>query len=118
MIKLILDSCIWSGAKNELESAGYDCKWVGDLHKDLGDMEIMILANEEKRIIITLDKDFGELAIFRGVPHYGIIRLVNFSATQHGSIALLTVKNYENDLAKKAIITVDSSKVRIRLPGN
>ncbi|MGB5158171.1 MAG: DUF5615 family PIN-like protein [Desulfobacterales bacterium] len=43
-------------------------------------MEILELAHKQNRVLITLDKDFGELAIVRKIPHSGIIRLVNISA--------------------------------------
>jgi predicted nuclease of predicted toxin-antitoxin system len=66
--------------------------------------------------IVTQDKDFGELAIFRGVPHFGIVRLVNFSATQQGVITVQILNQYQSELIQKAIITVDPVKVRVRLP--
>ena len=33
---------------------------------------------------MTLDKDFGELAVVRAMPHVGIIRLVEIPARQQG----------------------------------
>jgi predicted nuclease of predicted toxin-antitoxin system len=33
-------------------------------------------THAESRVLVTLDKDFGELAIMKGAPHAGIIRLV------------------------------------------
>ena len=33
-------------------------------------------AYEESRVLVTIDKDFGELAIVRGQAHSGIVRLV------------------------------------------
>ena len=39
-------------------------------------------AHYEGRILVTLDKDFGELAIVKGKPHSEILRLVNLSARQ------------------------------------
>jgi predicted nuclease of predicted toxin-antitoxin system len=73
-MKILLDSCIWGGAKNPLQSAGHDVVWVGDFLKDPGDEAIMQFSISAERIIVTQDKDFGELAIFRGVPHFGIIQ--------------------------------------------
>jgi predicted nuclease of predicted toxin-antitoxin system len=115
-MKILLDSCIWGGAKIDLEKAGIDTKWVGDFLKDPGDELIIQLAVRESRVIVTQDKDFGELAIFRGVPHFGIIRLVNFSARQHGIVTVEILNQYEEELKQKAIITVDTSRVRLRIP--
>lgn len=113
--KVILDSCIWAGAKQELIDAGYDVKWVGDFLEDPGDEAIIELAFAESRMLITLDKDFGELAIFRGKPHRGIIRIVNFSALQHGQISLQVLEKYVVELEHCAIITVEKDRVRIRV---
>ena len=115
-MKILLDSCIWGGAKDSLEKAGFDVLWVGDFLRDPGDEATMNISVKEERVNITQDKDFGELAIFREVPHFGIIRLVNFSATQQGVMAILILNRCEQELIQKGIITVDHKKVRIRLP--
>lgn len=74
-MKLLLDTCVWGGgACRELQSAGHDVIWAGEWSKDPGDDEILERAHREGRILVTLDKDFGELAVFRGIPHSGIIR--------------------------------------------
>ncbi|MGZ9075542.1 MAG: DUF5615 family PIN-like protein, partial [Burkholderiaceae bacterium] len=49
--------------------------WSGDWPSDPGDEEILTRAHADRRVLITLDKDFGELAIVRGIPHSGLVRL-------------------------------------------
>ncbi len=68
-MKILLDTCVWGGAMRELESVGHDVIWSGDWPRDPGDEEILAKAHEAGRILITLDKDFGEMAIFRGLQH-------------------------------------------------
>ena len=113
-MKVLLDSCMWGGARKDLETAGYDTKWVGDLTKDPGDEAIINIAYQEKRVLITLDKDFGELAIVHEKPHSGIIRLVGHSAVQQGPVCVKILQKYELELKKNAILTVEKSRVRIR----
>jgi predicted nuclease of predicted toxin-antitoxin system len=62
-MKILLDTCVWSGAKTDLEQAGHNVVWVGTMEKDPGDIAIIRQANTENRILVTLDEDFGELAI-------------------------------------------------------
>jgi predicted nuclease of predicted toxin-antitoxin system len=62
-MKILLDSCVWGGAKKVLETSGYDTKWTGDLTQDPGDAAILNIAYQEQRVLVTLDKDFGKLAI-------------------------------------------------------
>lgn len=59
-MKLLLDTCIWGGAVPELRAAGHDIEWAGEWARDPGDDEILAIANGEQRILVTLDKDFGE----------------------------------------------------------
>jgi predicted nuclease of predicted toxin-antitoxin system len=76
-MKLLLDSCVWGGVRPELAAAGHDVSAASDWERDPGDEEILHRAHRERRILITLDKDFGELAIAQGKPHSGILRIVN-----------------------------------------
>ena len=78
-MKLLLDTCVWGGAVAPLKVAGHDVIWAGDWPADPGDEEILGQAYQEGRILITLDKDFGELAVVREQAHAGIIRLVVLS---------------------------------------
>ncbi|MDA1129612.1 MAG: DUF5615 family PIN-like protein [Chloroflexi bacterium] len=66
-------------------SAGHDVAWAGEWIEDPGDEEILRLAHSESRILVTLDKDFGELAVLHQQPHSGILRLVNWSTGQPDS---------------------------------
>ena len=102
-MRLLLDVCVWSGALNALVAGGHDVVWAGELSENPSDSELLARAYSEGRILnqsqggnyicaeayvsegrilVTLDKDFGELAIFREQPHCGIIRLVGARARQ------------------------------------
>jgi len=87
-MKVLLDTCIWGGAKYVLIEAGHDVVWTGDWEHDPGDEEILAYAYSEKRILITQDKDFGELAIVRGNPHCGIIRLSGYAGRGQGKLCI------------------------------
>ncbi len=113
-MKVLLDTCVWGGTRSDLEKAGHDVVWAGDWDKDPGDEDILARANDEKRVLVTLDKDFGELAILQGQPHSGIIRLVNIPARQQGVSCEYALRAYGKELTKGAIITVDRSRIRIR----
>lgn len=86
----------------------------GDWPADPGDDEILALACQEGRILITLDKDFGELAVVREQAHAGIIRLVVLSASQQASICLMVLARYGIDLQSGAIVTVEPGRIRVR----
>ena len=115
-MKLLLDTCVWGGAKKTLESSGHDVVWAGDWAEDPGDEEILAKAHNEGRILVTLDKDFGEIAIVKGKPHSGILRLVNLSANQQGIVCLRVIEANGQVLQSGAIITVEPGRIRVRPP--
>lgn len=66
--------------------ADHNVEWAGDWPGDPADLEIIGRAHKEGRVLVTLDKDFGELAIVRNIPHSGIIRLVGVSAQKQAEV--------------------------------
>ena len=115
-MRLLLDSCVWGKAREELQVAGHDVVWAGDWPQDPGDEEILARAHAEGRVLVTLDKDFGEIAIVRGAPHSGIVRLVDFSARHQARMCHLALERYGPELTQGAIVTVEPGRVRIRSP--
>ena len=113
-MKLLLDTCVWNGVRADLENAGHDVIWAGDWGTDPGDTAILERAHEEGRILITLDKDFGELAIVRRLPHSGIVRLVDLSLRAQSKVCLQVLESYGSELEAGAIVTAQLERVRIR----
>jgi predicted nuclease of predicted toxin-antitoxin system len=113
-VKILLDTCVWGGVRQVLQSAGHDVIWAGDWNEDPGDEEILAIAHRENRVLVTLDKDFGELAIVFGLPHSGIVRLVNLSARQQGDVCLEVLSRYEDNINRGGLLTVERDRVRIR----
>jgi predicted nuclease of predicted toxin-antitoxin system len=113
-VKILLDACVWGGAKDDVTAGGHDVTWAGDWPSDPGDEEILAQAHAEGRVLVTLDKDFGELAVIRGYPHSGIVRLVDISARRQAAVCLWVLTHYGSELVQGAIITVDAHRVRIR----
>ena len=115
-MKLLLDTCVWGGLKEPLGAAGHDVVWTGDWPEDPGDEEILEQAHEEGRVLITLDKDFGELAIVRGTPHGGILRLVALSTEQQVTVCLAALRRYAQELEAGSIVTAETGRIRVRPP--
>ena len=115
-MKLLLDTCVWGGAVKPLKDAGHDVDWSGAWSKDPGDEQILSYAHSEGRILVTLDKDFGELAIVKGMSHAGIVRLVGLSVRQQAFACSAALERYCEELQAGAIVTVEPNRTRIRPP--
>lgn len=113
-MRILLDTCVYGGVLDVLKANGHDVIWTGKWSEDPGDEEILSRAYGEGRILVTLDKDFGELAIVYGKPHCGIIRLVDLSSQQQASICVTVLDKYGNELQGGAIVTAELSRLRFR----
>lgn len=113
-MKLLLDTCVSPRTCSALAAAGHDAIWTGDWAHDPGDEVILEFAQRESRILITLDKDFGELAVVFGKPHCGIVRLADIHPARQASIRQDVLSRYGEELAAGAIATVTSDRTRLR----
>jgi predicted nuclease of predicted toxin-antitoxin system len=116
MAAILLDTCVWGGALPVLLEFGHDVIWSGSWEKDPGDATILAHAYSSRKILVTLDKDFGELAILKGMPHHGIIRLTGFRVGQMAAAIHHITVYYQQELTNGAIITADPERIRIRNP--
>lgn len=112
-MKLLLDSCLSRVTAETLRQRGFDVVWTGDA--DPGDRAILARAHAEKRVLITLDKDFGELAVFHHHAHSGIVRLVDIPPNLHAAMCEGTLERYGGALELGAIVTVEIDRTRVRL---
>jgi predicted nuclease of predicted toxin-antitoxin system len=65
-------------------------------------------------MLITLDKDFGELAVALGPKHAGIVRLVDIPVRKQALMCQRALGHYGDDLLKGALVTVEPGRVRVR----
>jgi predicted nuclease of predicted toxin-antitoxin system len=100
-MKFLLDENLGIKIPQFLRSLKFDVLSILELSPGMTDQEVLKLANKDNRILITLDKDFGELVFKEGLLHSGVIllRLNNNSIDNKKKIilkALNTTKNYSN----------------------
>ena len=115
-MKVLPDTCVWGGVVSELRACGHDVKWTMEWSKDPGDEEILVTAARERRVLVNLDKDFGELAIVHNKAHSGIARLVNLAAIEQAKVCIRVLDLFGEELLKGAIVTAEAARVRIRPP--
>ena len=113
-MKVLLDTCVAAQAVGVLRTAGHDVVWAGDWPSDPGDSEILRRAAAESRVLVTIDKDFGELVIVQGMMHVGLIRLVGFRAREQGPALARLLSTYDAELNARAILTAEPWRVRVR----
>jgi hypothetical protein len=67
-MRFLADENFPAAAVRGIEEAGHDIVWVRNAAPGAGDAEVLEYAARENRILLTFDKDFGELARNSALP--------------------------------------------------
>jgi predicted nuclease of predicted toxin-antitoxin system len=76
-VRWLADECVAAPLVAFLRSGGHDVLYVAEAAAGFGDMEVIALALREKRLLLTEDKDFGDLVFRRehAVPGVVLMRV-------------------------------------------
>ncbi len=81
-------------AVKALRENGHDVAWIREDARGSRDDQVLARAQQEQRVVITLDKDFGELAFHAKLPaNSGVIlfRITALSSQYIAQVALQAV---------------------------
>jgi len=74
-MKLLADAHISRAMIAFLQSLGHDVVHVATIAPRMSDSTILRLAATEGRVVLTSDRDFGELCFLRLIPSAGVVLL-------------------------------------------
>jgi|SRR3989344_8313648 len=74
-MKFLLDENIGKQVAHFLQNLGHTTFRVREINPEIPDYEVLNLAVSKNSILITSDKDFGELVFKEKQPHTGVILL-------------------------------------------
>lgn len=83
---------------------------MGEIDPMASDEQVLDRARVEGRILITLDKDIGELVVVRGLPHAGVVRLVGFAARDQSEAVLKVLDGHHRELKAGALVTANAKR--------
>jgi predicted nuclease of predicted toxin-antitoxin system len=115
MLRILADENFPGDAVKALKNEGYDVEWIQTIAPGSNDKEVLRMALEEKRILITFDKDFGELAFRYGLPAYcGIIlfRITLLSPSYVVKKVVETLKSRSDWEGYFSVVEVNRIRVR------
>lgn len=81
-MKLLADECCEASVVAALREDGHDVLYAAETLRRLPDPDILERAVAEQRVLLTEDKDFGELVYRLRRPAYSVI-LLRFSEEAH-----------------------------------
>ena len=106
-------------AVEALRAQGHDVAWVRSDAPGSSDPQVLARAQAEGRILVTFDKDFGELAFRSGLPAPSGIVLFRISTPSSQHVARLAVAALESrtDWAGHFAVVEDDRIRHTPLPG-
>lgn len=98
-----------------LRAEGHDVWWVRSEAPGMSDREVLARARQEDRLLVTFDKDFGELAFKSQLPvTIGIVlfRVRASTSIQLANLVTRTLSSRSDWIGSFAV--VDNFQVRLR----
>jgi predicted nuclease of predicted toxin-antitoxin system len=74
-LRFLVDESTGAAVVEYLRACGYDVLAVAEIMFQADDPDILTRAVQEQRILLTNDKDFGDLVFRSGRAHYGVVLL-------------------------------------------
>lgn len=98
-----------------LRNAGHDVWWVRTQAPGISDAEVLERVRQERRVLLTFDKDFGELAFHSQLPlTTGIILFrVKSPSSTHLAKMVVSVLNSRDDWVGNFAV-IESFRMRFR----
>lgn len=114
-MRLLADECCDASLVSALRADGHDVLYALEAFPGAVDEQILDRAFSEHRLLLTEDKDFGELVYRLRRPVRGII-LLRFDVVNRALKVprLRDLLTYEKDRLSGCFVVLEANKIRIR----
>lgn len=114
-MKILADESVDKDIVVRLRKDGHSVDYVAEINPGIMDEEVLILANDENTLLLTADKDFGELIFRQGLIKRGIVlyRLAGVSREEKAEIISSAIAEHGEELLN-AFSVITEKAVRIR----
>jgi predicted nuclease of predicted toxin-antitoxin system len=116
-VRFLADEGVDVAIVASLRLLGRDVAYTAESSPSMGDDELLELAYSEERLLVTVDKDFGELVFRLGRATSGIllVRLPGLSSAAKANAVLQAVASHGTEILGNFAV-LSPALVRIRPP--
>ena len=95
-MRFLADECVDRQIVDRLRHDGYTVLYVAEMEPGISDHDVLDLANHEGAVLLTADKDFGELVFRQDKVARGIVlvRLAGLSPAIKADIIATTIEDH------------------------
>lgn len=114
-MNLLADESVDRQIVDRLRREGHTVRYVAEMEPGIADDIVLNLANQEADVLLTADKDFGELVFRQGRLMSGIllVRLAGLSPARKAEVVASAVNQHSPELPGAfAVLTPGSFRIR------
>ena len=110
----VVDVGVGKAVENYLTQLGCEVLCIRDIDGLMEDSEILKIALQKQAMVVTMDKDFGELVYSSGLRHTGVLllRLEDESSAVKLETIIWIMQNYRAQIQRKFCV-FQKGKLRI-----
>ena len=114
-MKIVADESVDFTVVVSLRLLNYDVYYVAEGNSGIKDEEVLEIAGKENRLLLTADKDFGELVYRLKLSHNGVV-LYRLSGLSNEKKALIISSCFQSHSAEMSnqFTVISSNLIRIR----
>lgn len=114
-MNLLIDESVDRPIVARLREDGHKVLYVAEMEPGITDEVVLSRANEISALLITADKDFGELVFRLGQVNAGVLllRLLGLSSKHKAEIVAATIRQHTSELPQSfSVLSPNSFRVR------
>src|SRR5260221_13509651 len=114
-MKILADESVDHPVYEFLKGKGFNIKHISFIASGSPDVDVLDMAWRQKRVLLSVDKDFGELAFRAKRPSHGIVlyRLSGLTNREKAEIIFKVFQGRKSEIENNFVV-VTKSQVRIR----
>jgi predicted nuclease of predicted toxin-antitoxin system len=114
-LRYLADESVDRAIVGSLRDAGYELAYVAEISRGASDSEVLRQAQTTQSVLLTGDKDFGELVFRKGATAEGVVllRLSGLPQDAKASVAVEAFRRYAPRFMN-AFTVIQQGRVRIR----
>ncbi len=114
-MNLLADESVDKPIVDRLRQNGHAVLYIADINPSIDDDTVLHQANQNNALLMTSDKDFGELIFRRGQIHAGVVllRLAGLSAETKAKTVSTVIADRGHELFS-AFSVISPGRIRIR----